>query len=89
MNAIKADQVEAILETEYGIDISVVNAAVPGQMIEHTFYYCRELLKYHKPKLVILDTFGLVTTPEGSKESFFRWTFDRLRLHPTDLRKEH
>lgn len=70
---------EAYLKNE-NVDISVFNYSIYGMRVEQMYYFMKEALKKHIPKIIILETFAFVPIADEHRDILARRAFDMLPL---------
>ena len=69
----------------YGKDISVFNYTLYGMRIEQMSFFLNEILKYHTPKLIILETYAFCPLADEHREILAHKAFDVLPLNKNKI----
>lgn len=78
--AVDAVDFEQYLLRETGADVSVFNYGVYGMRMEQLYFFYKDIIKIHKPDLIILDTFVFCPIADKDREILAHRAFDPLPL---------
>lgn len=77
-NGIAPEIIEKYYSEKEQKHISVFNYSIYGMRMEQMYYFMKEALKTHVPKLVIIETFAFVPLADEEREILARRAFDML-----------
>lgn len=83
-DALGASVMEEDFRQTCGGEVSVFNYATYGMRMEQMYFFVREALKTHTPKLIILETYAFCPLAEEHREILARRAFD---VWPLSLNK--
>lgn len=79
-NGIAPEIIEKYYKDEQQSDISVFNYSIYGMRMEQMYYFMKDALKVHVPKVVVIETFAFVPLADEHREILARRAFDMLPL---------
>lgn len=79
-NGIGPELIEKKYLEKTGQELSVFNYSIYGMRVEQMYYFMKEALKKHIPKMIIIETFAFVPIADEHREILARRAFDMMPL---------